>query len=155
MSRHRREVVVGVVSALVTTALVSVAAFTFQHVRSAVDPTGSVLSVDVTSGPTEADEEWGLLCDSFRLPDGVSPTEVPPPSDSEGKQSRAHQQAWVSRTKAADVGSTQLEIRIQGKDDSTVVLNDLKVVVDSTAEATTTVVYEYASECGAGYATLL
>jgi hypothetical protein len=133
------------VSGIVLTVLLLVAAGGISVLPSAQLP----FTVEVETGtPRDASG----YCDAFKLDDDATPFNVPEPTENLANLSRDGEQAWIKQTSAKDAGRTQLEIRLQGRAADAVILNQPKVVLESSDEASTTTVFYYETECGSGFA---
>ena len=85
-------------------------------------------------------------CVPYVVPTATTPDLTKPSADSPEAE-----RDWIRAVGAIDVGETDIEIRLQGLSEKSVILNELRVVIDSIAEPSNKDIYNVAFGCGGGF----
>ncbi|BAK33806.1 hypothetical protein MLP_07920 [Microlunatus phosphovorus NM-1] len=134
----------GVAATIIAAIVISMAVGGWHRVRNAISPASALLNATVEPFPGPA-----LSCQGYGRLTGRGG--VPTPAAANDQLSPGEVDLWIRRAGLIAVVSTELEVRIQGRSAQAVVLDELRVVIDSAAPASARDHYYLMMGCGGGY----
>jgi hypothetical protein len=144
----RSQLALPVITSIVAALILALLSAAFYRLRTSVDPASQLLTATVIM---IMNPESSLPCQAYSI-EGRLPSQVPVPDlDANRQITLQAMERWVRRTGASDLGRTELEVRLQGTSSRAVILEELRVIRDSSHPTVATTAYYTMMGCGGGF----